>query len=47
MFGWSMEEEAKLEFTIKVNWRQKDGSIPTTQFGMAIRHKKYLAPHRA
>ena len=23
MFGWPMEEEAKLEFTITVNWRQR------------------------
>jgi hypothetical protein len=28
-----MEEEAKLEFTITVNWRRKDGSISTTQLG--------------
>ena len=27
MFGWRMEEEAKLEFTITVNWRREDGSI--------------------
>jgi hypothetical protein len=33
MFGWPMEEEAKLEFTITVNWRRKDGSIATTQLG--------------
>jgi hypothetical protein len=33
MFGWQMEEEAKLEFTIRVNWRRKDGSIATTQLG--------------
>jgi hypothetical protein len=33
MFGWAMEEEAKLEFTITVNWRRKDGSIATTQLG--------------
>ena len=26
-----MEEEAKLEFTITVNWRREDGSIATTQ----------------
>jgi hypothetical protein len=25
-----MEEEAKLEFTITVNWRREDGSIVTT-----------------
>ena len=28
-----MEEEAKLEFTITVNWRREDGSIATTQLG--------------
>jgi hypothetical protein len=33
MFGWPMEEEAKLEFTI-VNWRREDGSIATTQLGI-------------
>src|SRR6202048_2780073 len=33
MFGWPMEEEAKLEFTIIVNWRREDGSIATTQLG--------------
>ena len=33
MFGWPMEEEAKLEFTITVSWRRKDGSIATTQLG--------------
>jgi hypothetical protein len=33
MFGWRMEEEAKLEFTITVNWRRKDGSMATTQLG--------------
>jgi hypothetical protein len=32
-FGWRMEEEAKLEFTITVNWRRKDGSIATSQLG--------------
>jgi hypothetical protein len=31
MFGWPMEEEAKLEFTITVNWRREEGSIATTQ----------------
>ena len=31
MFGWRMEEEAKLEFTITINWRREDGSIATTQ----------------
>src|SRR5580700_6421345 len=30
MLGWRMEEEAKLEFTITVNWRREDGSIATT-----------------
>jgi hypothetical protein len=33
MFGWPMEEEAKLEFTITVNWRREDDSIATTQLG--------------
>jgi hypothetical protein len=33
MFGWPMEEEAKLEFTITINWRRIDGSIATTQLG--------------
>ena len=33
MFGWPMEEEAKLEFTITVNWRREDGSIATTPLG--------------
>jgi hypothetical protein len=33
MFGWPMEEEAKLEFTITVNWRREDCSIATTQLG--------------
>ena len=28
-----MEGEAKLEFTITVNWRREDGSIATTQLG--------------
>src|SRR3984957_13464435 len=28
-----MEEEAKLEVTITVNWRREDGSIATTQLG--------------
>jgi hypothetical protein len=28
-----MEEEAKLEFTITVNWRREDDSIATTQLG--------------
>ena len=29
-----MEEEAKKEFTITVNWRREDGSIATTQLGI-------------
>ena len=33
MFDWPMEEEAKLEFTITVNWRREDGSTATTQLG--------------
>jgi hypothetical protein len=31
MFGWPMEEEAKLEFIITVNWRREDGSIAMRQ----------------
>ena len=30
MFGWRMEEEAKSEFTIAVNWHREEGSIATT-----------------
>ena len=30
MFGWRMEEEAKSEFTIAVNWHRTEGSIATT-----------------
>jgi hypothetical protein len=33
MFGWPMGEEAKLEFTMPVNWRREDGSIAATQLG--------------
>jgi hypothetical protein len=33
MFGWRMKEEAKIEFTITVNWQREDGSIATTQLG--------------
>jgi hypothetical protein len=33
MFGWRMDEEAKIEFTITVNWHREDGSIATTQLG--------------
>jgi hypothetical protein len=33
MFDWPMEEEAKLEFSITVNWRREDGSVATTQLG--------------
>jgi hypothetical protein len=33
MFGWRMEEEAKIRFTITVNWQREDGSITTTQLG--------------
>jgi hypothetical protein len=35
MFGWPMEEEAKLEFTITVNWRRK-GVGPTVVSPAAI-----------
>lgn len=30
MFDWRMEEEAKSEFTIAVNWHREEGSIATT-----------------
>jgi hypothetical protein len=30
-FGWRMEEEAKFELTITINWRREDDSIATTQ----------------
>jgi hypothetical protein len=32
-----MEEEAKLEFTLIVNWRREDGSIATTQLATLAR----------
>ncbi len=37
MLGWRMEEEAKIEFTITVNWHREDGSIATTQLGIPAR----------
>jgi hypothetical protein len=37
MLGWRMEEEAKLEFTITVNWRREDGSIAATQLATLAR----------
>jgi hypothetical protein len=37
MLGWRMEEEAKLEFIITVNWRREDGSIATTHLGTVDR----------
>jgi hypothetical protein len=37
MFGWPMEEEAKLEFIITVNWRREDGSIAMRQLGVLDR----------
>jgi hypothetical protein len=33
MLGWRMEEEAKLEFTITVNWRGEDGSARRRNWG--------------
>jgi hypothetical protein len=46
-----MEEEAKLEFTITVNWRREDGSIATTQLGtwtaaLAARLKMWVCNSR-
>ena len=37
MFGWRMEEEAKIQFTITANWQRGDGSITTTQLGTVDR----------
>ncbi len=37
MFGWRMEEKAKLEFTSTVNRRLEDGSIATAQLGTLAR----------
>jgi hypothetical protein len=33
MFGWRMDEEAEIQFTITVNRQREDGSITTTQLG--------------
>ena len=33
MFVWRLDEEAKIEFTITVNWHREEGSIATTQLG--------------
>jgi hypothetical protein len=45
MFGWPMEEEAKLEFTITVNWRREDGSIATRQLATLARGACRSAEH--
>jgi hypothetical protein len=37
MFGWRMEEEAKIQFTITANWQREDGSITTTQLATVDR----------
>src|ERR1700693_4486679 len=37
MFGWRMEEEAKVQSIITVNWQREDGSITTTQLGTLVR----------
>ena len=37
MLGWRMEEEAKIEFSITVNWHREDGSFATTQLEMLAR----------
>jgi hypothetical protein len=37
MFGWRMEEEAKIQFTITANWQREDGGITTTQLGILAR----------
>ena len=42
MFVWRPDEEAKIEFTITVNWHREDGSIAKTQLGTL----KFLAQVR-
>src|SRR5271166_1867473 len=42
MIGWRMEEEAKIRFTITVNWQREDGSITTAQLRIFIRGMKGL-----
>jgi hypothetical protein len=37
MFGWRMEEEAKIQFIITANWQREDGSITTTQLATVDR----------
>jgi hypothetical protein len=37
MFGWRMEEEAKIQFTITANWQREDGSITTTELATVDR----------
>jgi hypothetical protein len=37
MFGWRMEEEAKIQFTITANGQREDGSITTTQLATVDR----------
>jgi hypothetical protein len=44
MFGWRMEEEAKIEFTITVNWHREDGSIATTQVGVSLMNRTAPPP---
>ena len=39
---WRLDEEAKIEFTITVNWHREDGSIAKTQLGTL----KFLAKVR-
>jgi hypothetical protein len=51
MFGWSMEEEAKLEFTITVNWVRKDGASRRRDWGrlttaLAARPKMWVCNSR-
>jgi hypothetical protein len=42
MFVWRLDEEAKIEFTITVNWHREDGSIAKKQLGTL----KFLAQVR-
>jgi hypothetical protein len=51
MFGCPMEEEAKIDFTITVNWRRKDGSFARPNWGrltaaLAARPKMWVCNSR-
>jgi hypothetical protein len=51
MFGWAMEEEAKLEFTITVNWRREAAASRRRNWGrwtaaLATRPKMWVCNSR-